>query len=85
MFDLTGLRALVTGATGGIGGAIARALHRQGATVTLSSAGDRRFETTDATGSFAFKDVPAGDVEITASLPGFAEADRKSTRLNSSH
>jgi 3-oxoacyl-[acyl-carrier protein] reductase len=36
MFDLTGQTALVTGASGGIGGAIARALHRQGATVTLS-------------------------------------------------
>jgi 3-oxoacyl-[acyl-carrier protein] reductase len=36
MFDLTGLNALVTGATGGLGGAMARALHAQGAVVTLS-------------------------------------------------
>lgn len=36
MFDLTGKCALVTGASGGIGGAIARALHGAGATVALS-------------------------------------------------
>ncbi|WP_092860344.1 3-oxoacyl-[acyl-carrier-protein] reductase [Albimonas pacifica] len=36
MFDLSGKRALVTGASGGIGGEIARALHAQGATVALS-------------------------------------------------
>jgi len=36
MFNLVGKTALVTGASGGIGGAIASALHAQGATVTLS-------------------------------------------------
>lgn len=36
MFDLTGKTALVTGASGGIGGAIAQALHAAGATVALS-------------------------------------------------
>ena len=36
MFDLTGLNALVTGATGGLGGAIARAMHAQGATLAIS-------------------------------------------------
>ena len=36
MFNLSGKTALVTGATGGIGGSIARALHAQGATVALS-------------------------------------------------
>ena len=36
MFDLTGKCALVTGASGGIGGEIARVLHQAGATVALS-------------------------------------------------
>ena len=36
MFDLTGKTALITGASGGIGGAIAKALHSAGATVGLS-------------------------------------------------
>jgi 3-oxoacyl-[acyl-carrier protein] reductase len=36
MFDLSGQNALVTGASGGIGGAITRALHQQGATVLLA-------------------------------------------------
>src|SRR6478736_4431447 len=40
MFDLGGKTALITGATGGIGGAIARALHKQGAAVAIS--GTRR-------------------------------------------
>jgi len=40
MFDLTGKTALVTGASGALGGAIVRALHSQGATVAIS--GTRR-------------------------------------------
>jgi 3-oxoacyl-[acyl-carrier protein] reductase len=40
MFELAGKKALVTGASGGIGGAIATALHRQGAIVAIS--GTRR-------------------------------------------
>ena len=36
MFDLSGKRALITGASGGIGSEIAQSLHQKGATVTLS-------------------------------------------------
>jgi 3-oxoacyl-[acyl-carrier protein] reductase len=45
MFNLSGKTALVTGATGGIGGAIARALHQAGATVAVSG---RQAEKLDA-------------------------------------
>lgn len=40
MFDLTGKKALITGASGGIGSSIAKALHGQGATLAIS--GTRR-------------------------------------------
>lgn len=42
MFDLTGKTALVTGATGGIGGAVAKALHSHGATVGLSGRNEEK-------------------------------------------
>jgi 3-oxoacyl-[acyl-carrier protein] reductase len=44
MFDLTDRTALVTGATGGIGGAIARAFHKQGATVAVSGRQTEKLE-----------------------------------------
>jgi 3-oxoacyl-[acyl-carrier protein] reductase len=44
MFTLEGKNALVTGATGGIGEAIARALHAQGATVSLSGTRAEKLE-----------------------------------------
>jgi len=51
MFDLTGKRALITGASGGIGAAIARALHGAGATVALS--GTREGPLTDLAAELA--------------------------------
>ena len=44
MFDLTGRKALVTGATGGIGEEIARALHKAGAIVGLNGTRAERLE-----------------------------------------
>lgn len=44
MFDLTGKGALVTGASGGIGAAVAKALHAQGANVAISGTRKERLE-----------------------------------------
>src|SRR5690242_7946672 len=44
MFELVDKTALITGATGGIGGAIARALHRQGAKLAISGRQTGRLE-----------------------------------------
>lgn len=48
MFDLTGKRALVTGATGGLGGEIARLLHKQGAAIALSGTRAEKLESLSA-------------------------------------
>jgi 3-oxoacyl-[acyl-carrier protein] reductase len=73
MFDLTGKTALVTGASGGIGHAIALALHKQGAAVVLSG---RRQEQLDALvaelGSRAFA-VPC-DLADHAAVEGLVPA-----------
>ena len=66
MFDLAGKGALVTGASGGIGGAIARALHARGAKVVLT--GTRR-EALDALAA----ELGSGAHVVTADL-GSAEA-----------
>ena len=76
MFDLTGKTALVTGASGGIGGAIAKALHAQGATVILSGTRAEALERVKAElGSRAFTAVCnlADRVSVEA-LPKAAEA-----------
>ena len=49
MFNLTGKKALVTGATGGIGGAIATALHAQGAIVGISGRNEDKLKELAAT------------------------------------
>ncbi len=75
MFDLTGKGALVTGATGGIGSAVARALYAQGAMVALSG---RRIEALEALAADLgdrAKAVPGdlSDAQSVAELPVRAE------------
>jgi 3-oxoacyl-[acyl-carrier protein] reductase len=76
MFDLSGKVALVTGATGGIGGAIARSLHGQGATVVLSGTRAEALQAlSDELGSRVHV-VAANlaDTESVEALPKSAEA-----------
>ena len=75
MFDLTGKTALVTGATGGIGAAIARALHAQGAQVVLSGTRADALEALKAElGERAF--VQPCNLSDAAAVDGlFAQAD----------
>lgn len=71
MFDLSGKNALVTGASGGIGGAIAEALHQAGATVALSGTREAPLrELADKLGERAHV-VPANlsDAEAVNALP----------------
>jgi 3-oxoacyl-[acyl-carrier protein] reductase len=76
MFDLTGKVALVTGASGGIGGAIAKALHGQGATVVLSGTRGEALEFLKTElGSRAHVAVcNLGDLVAVEALPKEAEA-----------
>jgi 3-oxoacyl-[acyl-carrier protein] reductase len=75
MFDLAGKSALVTGATGGIGGAVARALYAQGATVALSGRRTELLEALAGELGERAKVVPGdlSDPESVAALPGRAE------------
>ena len=79
MFDLTGKTALVTGASGGIGEAVARALHAQGATVVLHGTRAGKLESLQLQlGDRAFslavdlsnRDQVAGVIEAATALAG---------------
>jgi len=75
MFDLTGKTALVTGATGGIGGAIARSFHKAGATVVLSGTRAEALEELNqelGANSHAIA-CNLGDAQAVAALPGQVE------------
>jgi 3-oxoacyl-[acyl-carrier protein] reductase len=73
MFDLTGKTALVTGATGGIGAAIAKALHAQGAQVVLSGTREAVLQERAAELGSRVCAVPA-DLSDSASVDGLVEA-----------
>lgn len=74
MFDLTGKCALVTGASGGIGGAVAKALHSQGATVTLSGTRAEKLEEAAAAmdGRVHIAPCNLSDLEAVDDLPKIA-------------
>lgn len=76
MFDLSERAALITGASGGIGGAVARALHAQGATVGLTGRNAEALEALAAElGSRAHVLVAdLGDSSAVDALMGAAEA-----------
>ena len=68
MFDLSGMTALVTGASGGIGSAIARALAGHGARVAVSGSNEEKLE--------AFRASLGGDhVAVAANLADAAAVD----------
>jgi 3-oxoacyl-[acyl-carrier protein] reductase len=69
MFDLTGKRALVTGASGGIGAAIARSLYGQGAAVTLAG---RRLDALDTLASELGERASVAEADLAQ--PGAADA-----------
>jgi 3-oxoacyl-[acyl-carrier protein] reductase len=83
MFNLAGKTALVTGASGGIGAEIARALHAQGAVIALS--GTRRDALDSLAGEFSERvHVLAADLSdpaAAAALIGAAEAAMGSVEI----
>jgi 3-oxoacyl-[acyl-carrier protein] reductase len=75
MFDLSGKTALVTGASGGIGAAIAAALHAQGATVALSGTRREALEALAAKLSERVHVLPADLSDPEAAVPLIAAAE----------
>jgi 3-oxoacyl-[acyl-carrier protein] reductase len=79
MFDLSGKTALVTGASGGIGEAVAKSLHRQGATVVLHGTRAEKLEALSAelgdrshvvTANLGDREAVAGVIDAAAEKAG---------------
>ncbi|MEO5706644.1 MAG: 3-oxoacyl-[acyl-carrier-protein] reductase [Alteraurantiacibacter sp.] len=75
MFDLTGMNALVTGAAGGIGSAISRALAAQGARVALSGSNGAKLRSFREELNEAYSHSHEGHVEITCDLSNTTQVE----------
>jgi len=82
MFDLTGKTALVTGATGGIGADIVRALHAQGATVAISGRNQEKLDALAGEIGDRVHAIPA-DLSNSEGIDGLVkEADEAMSRID---
>ncbi|MGX7895572.1 3-oxoacyl-[acyl-carrier-protein] reductase [Tsuneonella sp. HG222] len=75
MFDLTGMTALVTGASGGIGSSIARALAGQGARLALSGSNGAKLRAFREELNDQFKHDSGDHVEITCDLSNTTQVE----------
>lgn len=76
MFTLTNKKSLVTGATGGIGGAIAKAFHQAGADVAISGSKQEKLEAlTNELSSSATRSVVRGSMDARIAPEGAPEHD----------
>lgn len=75
MFDLTGMNALVTGAAGGIGSAISRALAAQGARVALSGSNGAKLRSFREELNAQYRHSHDGHVEITCDLSNSTQVE----------